>query len=363
VRLKQLVTKGCDKRLFRRRFDPARQDGTEQRMQRRGFLIGGGLSAMSGTLCPARRAWTAAGFPDHSLTLLAPFNPGTRAGLIAMLLGPYLADALGKPVTVLPITGEIGDVGHEQGGSAPADGYTLTLVSQSLCVQHWIVFTSRAVPDNFTFVGQVTSIPTVLLVRADSGYRNLDDLVRRMLADPDTIRTGGRPNWWPASALARALFCERAGIRARIDEGYSRELDLIIALEQGQLDFAVVGADELRMPPERYRLRALAVSTARDSGWLPGVPTFRQQGWDITIGWWHGIGVPRETDPDIVAVLGGALSHALADPGLRAAFLGSRLSIDPMNGTTMRRRVIAEDRMIGQLFTYLGKNIRARSDL
>lgn len=327
-------------------------------MLRRTLLLGAGAAALGLASTDANAA-----YPDRMLNLIVPFDLATHVGRTAMALQPYLEHALRQHIELVPKSGADGELGHLLGAEAPADGYTLTMVSQSLAVQRWLTNASVAAPDNFTFVGQVTAVPNVLLVRADSTFATLEDLVAGMRASPDTLKTGGQPNWWPASALTRALFTSRAGVQPRIDEGYYTASGMLWALQAGQLDFAVVGVNDLHTVPATRQMRALAVSTERRLPALSGTPTFREQGWDIVMAWWHGVAVPKDTPADIVARLAAGLAAALDSPALVADFARNGLTVDPLDGPAMTRRVADEYQTIGALFTALGKNLRVRRAL
>lgn len=322
-------------------------------MQRRALLLGLGTAGLG-----VRPVRAGASFPDHALTLILPFDLGTHVGVTATVLRPYLEAALHQRIEFDLRPGGDGEAGHNAGAAAPADGYTLTMVSNALAVQYWLTTASLARPDSFTFLGQVTAVPNALLVRADSPFATTRDLVDALRAKPDSLATGGQPYWWPASAVARALFCQRAGIQPRIDDGYYNGARLLFALSRGQLDFAFAGVNDLRGPPMLLGLRALAVTTEARLLTLPETPTFREQGWNITTSWWHGLAAPKATPADIVARLGAALAAALASPDLRSDFARNGLSVDPLDGPILTQRVTEESQSVSELFTALGKNMR-----
>ena len=321
-------------------------------MQRRSVLLG---------LCSAglgMRQPRAGGFPDHSLTLILPFGQATHVGMTALLLRPYLEAALHQRIQFDLHSGGDGESGHNVGAAATADGYTMTIVSSSLVLAYWRTTASVATPDSFRFLGQITEVPNVLLVRADSPLATAQDLVVALRARPASLATGGQPSWWPTSAFTRALFCQLAGIQPRIDQSYYSTSELLFDLERGQLDFAVAGTNDLRAPLPLLGLRALAVSSATRLPALPDAPTFREQGWDVTTQWWHGLAVPKATPAAITARLAGALSAALASPDLRSDFARYGLTVDPLDGTSLTQRVADEFQAASELFTALGLNRR-----
>lgn len=296
-----------------------------------------------------------AAYPDRTLDLIVPFAPGSSVGINARRLQPYLERALGQKVHLEYDQGAGGLAGHLHGVEAAEDGYTLTLVSASLSVQPWLVRGSVARPDDFAFIGQVTSLPTVLLVRADSLHRTLADLVAAARAAPDALSTGALMSWWPP-ALAQSLFFKRAGINPRIKATYYSGTDMLVALSDGALDFAIVGLSDVSPSLAGGALRPLAVST--HSAVLPATPSFREQGWDVSLSWWRGLAVPKATPDATVGRLSAALRQALDDPALRDDFSHNGLSVDPLDGPLLRQAVLEEYRTIGDLLTSLGLNVQ-----
>jgi len=317
--------------------------------------VGAGLAGVCGLGVRTRRAVARAAYPSRALTLIVPFMPSSSIGINAQLLRPQLAQVLGQSVELQFVQGGGGMSGHLLGIEADPDGYTVTMVSSSLTAQPWLSRASVAAPDDFAFVGQVTCLPSVLLVRADSPYQSLDELVAAVRAEPGSLATGTLIGWWPP-ALARALFDLRAAIKPRVVSSYYSGAELVVALSQGQLDYAVVGLGDLGLSLDGLRLRALAV-TGRTQV-LPAVPSFQEQGWDVTLGWWRGLAVPVDTPDEAVARLAAALREALESPALRADFGRNGLSVDPLDGPAFRQFVLAEYRTVGGLLSALGLNVR-----
>ena len=321
---------------------------------------GAAFAGICATGLGIRRASARATYPSHALSLIVPFAPGTSVGINARLLQPHLEQALGQHVALDFVAGAGGLMGHLAGASAAADGYTLTMISASLTTQPWISRASAARPDGFAFIGQVTSFPSILMVRADSPYRTLGDLVAALHAAPESLRTGQLVGWWPP-ALAQAQFLLRAAIQPKVVTSYYSGSDLVVALALGQLDFAVVGLADVRPSLNSGTLRALAVSAHTPT--LPATPSFREQGWDVTQGWWRGLAAPADTPDDVVGRLGAALREALDSSALQADFSHNGLTVDPLDGPEFRQFVLDEYRTLGALFTALGLNVQVAKPL
>lgn len=317
-------------------------------MQRRTFLAAVGAAGLG-----LRGARASVEFPDHAVKLIVPFLPGTSVGINARRLQPFLERTLGQQVNLDYRSGSGGMAGHLDGVQAQADGYTLTLISASLTIQPWVNTRSVARPDDFAFIGQMTVLPSLLLVRSDSPYRTLADLVSACRADPNTVRTGSLMSWWPP-ALTQALLFQRASIHPSITMAYYFGSDMIEAMLQGALDFAIVGISDVNPSLREGAVRALAVTS--HSAALPAAPTFREQGWDIALGWWRGLAVPKATPDAVVGRLSAALRQALDDPALHGDFAQSGLSVDPLDGPLFHQAVEEEYHTLGALMTALHQN-------
>ncbi len=329
-------------------------------MRRRALLsaacaAGAALAGVCATGVGIRRGAAALAYPSRALTLIVPFSPASSVGINARLVQPHLERALGQSVELQFEQGAGGIAGHLLGAEAAADGYTLTMVSASLTTQPWLNRASVAKPDNFDFIGQVTSIPSVLLVRDDSRDRTLADLVATLRAWPESVSTGNLVGWWPP-ALAQALFTARAAIKPRLVSSYYSGPALVESLSQRQLDFVVVGLADVRPSLNADWLRALAV-TARTPA-LPATPSFQDQGWDVTTAWWRGLAVPKDTPAQRTSRLSAALREALDSAALRADFARNGLSVDPLDAPAFRQFVLDEYQTIGGLFSSLGLNVR-----
>jgi tripartite-type tricarboxylate transporter receptor subunit TctC len=325
---------------------------------RRRTLLSSGLAAGLGATGSGLRSSTAgAAYPSRMLTLIVPFQPGSSIGLNARLLQPYLERALGQPVQLQFNQGGGGLTGHLLGAEATPDGYTLTMVSSVLTVQSWLSRASVALPDNFAFVGQVTCLPSVLLARAGSPRRSLGDLVATLRTSPGSLTTGNMVNWW-SPAIALTLFTTRAAIKPRVVTSYDSGAELAGAVLRGQLDFAVVGLEDVGPSMTNGALLALAVTSPTST--LPNIPTFQAQGFDVTAGSWRGLALPSDCPGHAIARLDTGLRQALSVPSLHADFAAHGISVDPLGAADFGRLVQDEYRTSGALLTSLGLNVRAQ---
>ncbi|MBV9785875.1 MAG: tripartite tricarboxylate transporter substrate binding protein [Acidisphaera sp.] len=296
-------------------------------------------------------------YPDRPITMIVPFGPGGGVSINARALAPYLEKQLGQTIIIDNREGAGGIIGHTMGAFARPDGYTLTMVSPGITAAPWLVPNVRFTPDDYTYIGQVTFVPNMVVVNADSPWQGVKDLVAAMKADPGKIATGGISGW-PSSTVAQALFLKAADVTAKVVPGFKGGADMISAVLGKHIDFGFVNLNEAMPLYEAHRIRILAVSAPARAAALPDVPTFREQGIDVTTGVWRSLAAPKGTPQPIIDRLSAALKAALADPALKQDFDKVELSVDYLDAEETRKRVLAEYQAFGRLFTELHMNVR-----
>src|SRR3546814_20589838 len=99
--------------------------GKERQMNSLSRAVAGLALALAATASNA--AW-----PEHPITLVVPFTPGTGIDLIARQLAAHLPQALGQPVVVENLAGASGNIGTEKAARAEPDGYTFLVTVNTL---------------------------------------------------------------------------------------------------------------------------------------------------------------------------------------------------------------------------------------
>ncbi|MEO9191307.1 MAG: tripartite tricarboxylate transporter substrate binding protein [Acetobacteraceae bacterium] len=313
-----------------------------------------GVSALFTPSGPAR----AAGYPDRPITMIVPYGPGGGVSINARALAPFLEKQLGQRITIENREGAGGIVGHDEGAHAKPDGYTLTMVSPGIVAAPWLVPNVAFSPTDFAYIGQVTLVPTMVVVAADSPYKTLADLVAAMKVRPGQLSTGALSGW-PSATVAQAIFFARAGVTAKIVPGFHGGAEMVTSVIGHHIDFGFVNLNEAMPLYEGKRLRILAVSSPGRSPSLPDVPTFRDLGYDVAIGVWRTLAAPKATPQPILDKLSTALKQALDDPALKPAFAKLELSVDYLDPQATRQLVMTEYEEFGKLFTEVGLNVKA----
>ena len=251
-----------------------------------------------------------AAYPDKPVRIIVPFSPGGGADLIARTLAVDLSKDLGQPVIVDNRPGAGTVIGSTAVAKAPPDGYTLLLSSIAHSVNPSLVERlPYSTEKDFVPVIMLVRSPNVLVVRADSPYKTVRDVVAAAKAAPDKL-TYASPGNGTSSHLAGALFEDLARVQLQ-HVAYKGSAPALTDLMGGQTDILFGTSGSVGPLIESGKLRPLAVTSAARSSAYPKVPTMVEAGVEgyVTEGW-YGLHAPVGTPAPIIARLNAAARKA-----------------------------------------------------
>jgi tripartite-type tricarboxylate transporter receptor subunit TctC len=265
--------------------------------------------------------WIAAAVPVHAQIPAKPVHIVTAlpAGLDAYVrvLGARFSEQIGQPVLVDNRPGGSFVIAARAVSGAPPDGSTLLIYSVIFLitknVQPSLAFDPLA---DFAPVAKIYGEgASLLMVRPDSPFRTVQDLVARAKAAPGKLIHGG--TLATASHLAAASLLAVAGTKG-FHVPFKNAGDDIPAILRGDLDFSF-GASTVVLPYVMSgKVRVLGVTSGARLRALPDVPTLREtMGSDLLVqDNWTGLGVPAKTPGEVIARWHAETVRALADPGM-----------------------------------------------
>lgn len=236
-----------------------------------------------------------ASFPEKPVRIVVPFPPGGGTDLVVRALAAGMATELGQSVIIENKAGAGTVIGTDFVAKSPPDGYTLLVGTFAFAVNPSLLAklpfdTNKA----FAPVVLISRSPNVLVVRADSPYKSVQDVVRAALANPGKLTYASQGNGTSAH-LAAELF----KALAKVDithipyKGASPALTDIVG---GQVDLMFATSAGATPLLESGRLRALAVTTPERSPAFPALPTMTEAGipeYQATS--WYGLYAPAGT--------------------------------------------------------------------
>ncbi|HZQ61127.1 MAG TPA: tripartite tricarboxylate transporter substrate binding protein, partial [Casimicrobiaceae bacterium] len=275
--------------------------------------------AMPIMLSVAAQALAADVYPSHAVKIIAPIAAGGPSDTAARLMAEALSRQLGQSVIVENRTGAGGVIGTEAALQAPADGYTLLL---SIAATFSIIPATKKVNydplKDFVPLGQIWDGPQALVVRPDSKFKTLGDLVTFAKANPEKVSFGSAGQG-TTTHLSIVLLSKEADVKLTHVpyRGTSQSLNDLLG---GQID-AIFGDLSILAPRvQAGSLRALAVTSTKRSPLLPNVPTTAESGLpDVNTNNWYGLHVHAGTPQVVIDRLKTAVRAAQEDPAYQAA--------------------------------------------
>ncbi len=267
-----------------------------------GWVLGKGVRFAAVALAMLVAGGSAAaqsGFPTKAVHILVPYAAGGAVDILARTLGDTVSKQWGQPVIVENRPGAGGVVASQAlAGSAP-DGYTLIVVASGHPTNPFLY--AKLPYDtfkDFTPMTLLASSPNILLVRADSPFKTLADVIAQAKAKPGSLSFGHAGNG-TSTHLAGELL--KALARIEIEAiPYKGGAPAINDLLGGQIPMTFNNGPESVGQIEAGTVRALAVTTATRASFLPNVPSMSETvpGYDTEV-WWGLLG-PAGMPSDLV---------------------------------------------------------------
>jgi tripartite-type tricarboxylate transporter receptor subunit TctC len=268
-----------------------------------------GALALAATALPA----AAQNYPSRPIQLIVPWGAGGGTDATARIIGSLLEKELGQPVNVVNRTGGSGVVGHAAIASAAPDGYTIGMATVEIGMMHWQGLTELK-GDSYTPIGLVNADPAGIQVRADAPYKNVQDLLAAIKANPGKFKASGTGQggiWHLAIAgLLRDQKIDPAALPWVPSNGAAPGLQDMVA---GGVEVAPVSLPEARSLIDAGKVKSLAIMDARPSALYPNVPTLKSAlGSDWTMAAWRGIVAPKGIPADARDKLAAAIRKIAA---------------------------------------------------
>src|ERR1700724_1871758 len=242
------------------------------------------------------------GFPSRPVHIFVPYAAGGGVDILARTLGEVVSRQWGQGVVVENRPGAGGVVASQALATSAPDGYTLIVVASGHPTN---AFLYPKLPydtlKDFTPISLLASSPNILLVRADSLFKTLGDVIAQARSKPGSLSFGHAGN-----GTSTHLAGELLKHLARIDINaipYKGGVPAINDLLGGQIPMSFNNGPESVGQLQAGAVRALAVTTASRAPFLPNVPSMAETvpGYDTEV-WWGLLG-PAGMPPDLVAKL------------------------------------------------------------
>jgi tripartite-type tricarboxylate transporter receptor subunit TctC len=259
------------------------------------------LTVVAATLLAAGMTASAqSSFPSKPVHVFVPYAAGGAVDILTRTLGDVVSKSWGQSVIVENRPGAGGVIASQALVASPPDGYTLIVVASGHATNPFLY---PKIPydtfKDFTAISLLASSPNILLVRADSPFKTLADMIAQARAKPGSLafaHSGTGTSTHLAGELLKSL--------AKIDLNavpYKGGAPAINDLLGGQIPMSFNNGPESVPQIEAGTVRALAVTTGSRAALLPNVPGMAETvpGYDTEV-WWGLLG-PAGMPADLVS--------------------------------------------------------------
>ena len=257
------------------------------------------------------------------IRLIVPYAAGGPLDITSRALAERVKDSLGV-VVVDNKPGAGGNLGSDLVAKAAPDGHTIGLAAVAThAINPWLF--ARMPYDaakDFAPITQMVRVPNVLVMNADTAARlhinTVGDLIAYARKNPGKLNYGSGGNG-SAGHLAGEMFKQGAGIFT-VHIPYNGGNPAQLALLSGQVDYNIDNLATAAPNIKSGKLKALAVTTAKPSSMLPGVPPLANTIKGFEVDTWWGLVAPAGTPRAVIDKLNAAFTTALKSPETQQRF-------------------------------------------
>jgi tripartite-type tricarboxylate transporter receptor subunit TctC len=267
-------------------------------------------------LAPAGNA-AAEGYPAKPVRLIVPFAAGGPTDVIARIVAQKLSESFGQQVVTENIPGAGGNTGVTMVARAPADGYTILVVSTGFIVNPSMYAKISYDPvKDFAPITLVAASPNVVSVNPDFGAKSMKELVELVKANPGKYSfaqpaTGSTPH------LAGELFKQKYALDL-VTVPFNGAALAVNSTIGGHTPIAFTALPPAMSNIKEGKLRGLAVLASKRSPALPDVPTNGEAGIpDLESDTLTGVVAPAGTPKDVIERWRGDIVKMVETPEVR----------------------------------------------
>lgn len=290
-------------------------------------------------------------YPDKPVNLIIPYPPGGSTDLTARPLAMAAKKALGQPVVGENKPGGGGTVGVALLASKPADGYTIGVSTGSVLQAYHMGKLNFNPLQDLTPIVRWGDYLYGILVRTDSPWKTIQDLIRHAKANPGKLSYGT-----PGTGSSGHLGIEELSIAAGIQlthVPYKGGAEINTALLGGHIDVLSNSSGWTPMV-DAGKFRLLAVYSEKRTPRYPNAPTLREAGYDVVVSNHMGMVGPKGLPKPMVDRLHEAFKKAMDDPDFIDAQKKFEITRCYSSPQDYDRYLRVESERIGKLVKRLG---------
>lgn len=300
------------------------------------------LAAFIGATAALASTHTVAAYPDKPIRLVVPFAPGGGTDTIARTLAVGMSAELGKQIIIDNKPGAGTIIGTDAVAKSAPDGYTIVIATFAYAVNPSLQPKLPYAQDkDFAPITLIAKGPNVLVVRADSSYRTVKDIVDAARAKPGKL-TYASQGIGTSAHLAGEMLTNLAKVQMT-HVPYRGAAPAITDLLGGQVDMIFGTAAAVSSLVQGGKLRAIAVTSPEPSPSWKGIPTVAATVPGYAVESWYGLYAPAGTPADVIQKLNAAAKKAARSAEFAKRIEQEGLSVTASDPAELDRYVKAEE--------------------
>jgi tripartite-type tricarboxylate transporter receptor subunit TctC len=299
-------------------------------------------------------AWGQSAYPNRPIEFVIPFPPGGPADTAARIVQPKLSALLGVPIVLVNKAGGGGALGADYVAKSRPDGYTVFAATNAP-----ITIVPATQPDvsyrpsDFAAVGSSMADLGVIVVKAGSAWKTLDELMDYAKKNPGKLNYGSA-GLGTVSFFMVELFKVSNGLDIT-HVPFQGGGPVKNAIMGGHITFASSGLNSFAPLMKSGDLLALATSAPKRIPAFPDVPTLAEKGFpDASLNIWMALFVPAKTPRDVIDKLAGALEKTMKEPSVVSAVEKAGMVVDYHDPAATAKLIESEYEAVRKVATKLG---------
>jgi tripartite-type tricarboxylate transporter receptor subunit TctC len=320
------------------------------KLPRRQFLhLAAGAAALPAV---SRMAWGQA-YPTRPVRLIAGVAAGGSPDMVARLMSQWLSERMGQPFTVDIQPGDGGNIATEAVVHAPADGYSLLLVTPANAINATLYEKL-----NYNFIRDIAPVasflrvPYVMEVNVSVPVKTVSEFIAYAKSNPGKLKIASTGNATPGH-VAGELFKMMTGVDMP-HVPYRGPNAALADLLAGQVQVFFGGIPASIKHIRAGELRPLAVTAAMRLEALLDVPTVSEflPGYEVSSV--LGLGAPKDTPSEVIDRLNKEVNAGLADPKIGTRLAEEGGTVLPLSPTEFGKLIADDTEKWGKVVKFAG---------
>jgi tripartite-type tricarboxylate transporter receptor subunit TctC len=295
------------------------------------------FAILLGTLSASAQDW-----PGKMVRIIVPFGAGSTPDVVARVLADRLQQQTAQTFIVENKPGASGNTGTDAVAKAAADGATIGVSIGGPLAINTLLFAHLPYDPNkdLSLITMLVTQPSALAVNASLGVHSVPELIALIRKNPGKYNYGSIGTG-SLSQLAMEAIALKSGAQL-VHIPYASSPQAVQALIRNDVQMVTLPAISITPQLGGGKIKLLAITTAKRSALLPGVPTLKESGIDVEADAWMGLIAPAGLSAATVERINHLVAAAITSPAIRQKLSAQLMEPIPDTPAQFRARIDAD---------------------